>query len=328
MSKIAVLNEFGIEAIRDALQKLNAFDSLKVNGLDAHQLEELRAIDPELFCSVAEQIKADRWFPYVGTWTGSEELSEIALIKSCLYSVRYFLDSFGKKYRVFHGKKIYNNLFPQIVYSSLFDAVVLDDEKESKWIQGIDDFRTLVMTADTVDITDLDDDFISSNEFISYEELADNFFDAHLDLETVTLPVGAVKPEGVEKKLVDAEMLAAINADDKTDIIREAWIAHFDGDDGKANELADNILEGSELDLSGFKLCGDGVALTEVKLAEDGSKDTVIRVAESNGREQSAYIMCDRLGAGFRFEIMPYEIPTFRIPSDGSGYTKEIYICE
>ena len=41
MSKIAVLNEFSIEAIKDAIQKLDAFDNLKVNGLYAGQLNEL-----------------------------------------------------------------------------------------------------------------------------------------------------------------------------------------------------------------------------------------------------------------------------------------------
>lgn len=320
MSKVATLNEFSVEAIRDALQKLNSFSGLKVNGLNAHQLTELETLDPELFGSVAEQIRDERWFPYVGTWTNSDELSEIALIKSCLYSVRYFLDNFGKKYRVFHGKKLYNNMLPQIVYSSLFDAVVLDDESESKWLHGADDFRTLVMAADTVDVNDIDDDFIKSNEFISYDELADNFFDSHLELETVMLPAGNIVPEGFEKALVEAEKSFAIAGADKTAEIRNAWIAYLDGENT-------DIPNACEVE-NDFKLHGDGVVLTEVKLAEDGSGDTVIRVAETKGKEQSAYIMCDRLNAGFRFEIMPYEMPTFRIPKDKDGYSKEIYICE
>lgn len=320
MSKLAVLNEFSVEAIRDALQKLNSFSVLKVNGLNAHQLTELEALDPELFGSVAEQIKSDRWFPYVGTWTNSDELSEIALIKSCLYSVRYFLDNFGKKYRVFHGKKLYNSMLPQIVYSSLFDAVVLESEKEAKWLQGADGFRTLVMSADTVDINDIDDAFISSNEFISYDELADSFFDSHLELETVALPAGGIAPNGFEKSLIEAEKNSAIVGDDKTAEIRNAWISYLDGDETDIPEVS--AVEND------FKLHGDGVVLTEVKLAEDGSSDTVIRVAETKGKEQSAYIMCDRLNAGFRFEIMPYEMPTFRIPKGKDGYSKEIYICE
>ena len=84
MSKIAILTEFSIEAVKDALQKLESFPNLKVNGLNAYQLNELSAIDPELFAKISDMIKADRWFPYVGAWTSTDELSEIALVKSCL----------------------------------------------------------------------------------------------------------------------------------------------------------------------------------------------------------------------------------------------------
>ena len=45
MSKIAILNEFSIEAVKDALQKLESFPNLKVNGLNAYQLTELSAIE-------------------------------------------------------------------------------------------------------------------------------------------------------------------------------------------------------------------------------------------------------------------------------------------
>ena len=45
MSKIAVLNEFSIEAVRDALQKLDDFKKLIVNGLTAFELGELEKID-------------------------------------------------------------------------------------------------------------------------------------------------------------------------------------------------------------------------------------------------------------------------------------------
>ncbi len=327
MSRIAVLNQFSAESVKDALNKLSRFPNLKVNGLNAHQLTELATVDPELFSEVSDNIKADRWFPYAGAWGTADELSEIALIKSCLYSVRYFYDNFGKRYRVFHGKKVYNNMLPQIVYTSFFDAVVLETETENKWLYGADHFRTLSMSADTVDIKDLNDD-ISSNEFISYEDLADEMFDGHLDLKTVLLPAGSVKPEGIEKILVDAEKYYAVSVEDKTAEIRKAWIAFFDGKTDSTKEIADEITDGKSPDESGFKLHGEGIILTEIKLAEDGSGDTIIRVAETKGKEQSAYIMCDRLNAGFRFEIMPYEIPTFRIPKDGNGYSKEIFICE
>lgn len=325
MSKIAVLNEFSIEAIKDAIQKLDAFDNLKVNGLYAGQLNELEAIDPVLYARVAENIKADKWIPFAGAWTKSDELSEIGLIKSCLYSARYFLDRFGKKYRVFHGVKLYNDLFPQIVYSSLFDAAVLDSENESKWLHGADGFRTLVMHTDTDDVTDMDDDFIKENEFISYEELADSIFESHLELETVFLPSKTVKAEGIEKQLVDAEKYTAVNGEDKTAEIKEAWISHFNGDDESAKKIAENITGSTAPDESGFKLSGS-IELAEIKLAEDGSGDTILRVAQTDGKENSSYIMCDRLNAAFRFEIMPYEIQTFRIGADGR--VQEIYICE
>ncbi len=322
---IAVLNDFSVEAVRDALEKLDSFAGLKVNGLNAFQLNELKSIDPELFGRVEEKIKADRWFPFAGAWTDTDEMSETALIKSCLYSVRYFLDKFGKKYRVFHGEKLYNNRFPQIVYSSLFDAAVLDNETESKWVQGADNFRTLVIGVETTDVTDMDDDFIKENEFISYEELADKLFESSLNLETDVLPKDSAKPQGIEKQLIDAERAAALGGKDIAVDVRFAWIAHLGGDDTAAEKLV------SEIDIcvpteNDITVHGDGVEISEVKTAEDGSGDIVIRVTERDGKEHSAYVMYDKLSAGFRFESMPYEIQTFRIGAD--SYVKEIYICE
>lgn len=325
MSVVAVLNDFSVEAVRDALEKLDAFDNLKVNGLNAFQLNELESIDAELFSRVGEKIKADRWFPFAGTWTSSQELSGTALAKSCLYSVRYFLDRFGKKYRVFHGEKIYNNRFAQIVYSSLFDAAVLEDEPATEWVHGADDFRTLVITTETADVTDMDDDFIRENEFISYEELADKLFDSSLDLKTVMLANDGTKPQGIEKQLIDAEKAATLNGKDIKSDVKKAWIAHFCGDDTVAEKLVSEV----DTDVPAEKAVtvhGDGVEITEVKFAEGNSGDVIIRTAETGGKERSAYIMYDKLSAGFRFEVMPYEIQTFRIGAD--SYAKEIYICE
>lgn len=326
MKNVAIINEFSVEAIKDALQKLDSFDNLKVNGLNAFQLSELSAIDPELFSQVGEKIKADRWFPYAGAWSDSDELSETALIKSCLYSVRYFLDNFGKKYRVFHGAKIYNNLFPQIVYSSLFDAVILKSETETKWIHAEDGFRTLSIFSDTVDVNDLDDCFISENEFISYEELAENLFNGALDLDVLYLPSGTVGCTEAEKTLVESEKYAVLNSKNETAKIREAWLSYLGGDTETALSLAESILGSNSPDESCFEIHGDGVKISEIKLAEDNSGDVVIRVTENEGREKSAYLMCDRLNAGFRFEITPYEVITFRILADGN--VEEIYICE
>lgn len=328
MSKIAVLNEFSTASIENALQKLDIFPKLTITGLNASQLCELKTMNPTLFESVSEKISSDRWFPHVGVWTDSDEISETALIKNCLYSVRFFLDNFGKKYRVFYGKKIYNNMLPQIVYSSLFDAVVLGSEKKTIWLHGADNFRTLIISAETVNIDDIDNEFIAANVFTSYEELADKFFASYTDFDVITLPKYEIKADGVEKALIKAEKYAAIKGLDKTNDIKTAWISYFNGDSNYAKKATDDIIDGDVSESGDFVLCGDGLQLTEIKLAEDGSGDTVIRVAETNGKEKAAYLMCNRLCAGFRFEIMPYEMPTYRIPNDGKGYAEEIYICE
>ena len=82
MSKIAVINEFSVEAVRDALQKLDDYRKLIVNGLTAFELNELEKIDPTLFDAVAKQIKKDRWYPSVGMWLDDDkEMSEEKLIR-------------------------------------------------------------------------------------------------------------------------------------------------------------------------------------------------------------------------------------------------------
>lgn len=327
MSKIAVINEFSIEAVKDALQKLDTFENLKVNGLNAQQFTEIEAIEPELFAQISKMVKNGRWNPFVGTWTDSNELSATALIKSCLYSERYFLDKFGKKYRVFKGKRIYNELFPQILYSSLFDAAILDCESETKWVHGADDFRTLVMSAELLDINDMDDDFIVKNEFATFEEFCSETFDSHLHISTDFLPKGDINCSGIEKLLIDAEKsttLCGVNARDK---VKAAWLSYLGGDCEAAETLANKITADNDYTAFDFQVHGDGIEITEIKFAEN-SNDIVIRVAEKDGKEKSAYIMCNKLNAGFRFEILPYEIQTFKILNDGKGYVKEIYICE
>lgn len=327
MSKIAVINEFSVEAIKDVLQKLDAFDNFKVNGLNAFQFCELEAIDSELFSAVGQKVKDGRWNPFVGTWTDSEELSPTALIKSCLYSERFFLDSFGKKYRVFHGKKIYNELFPQILYSSLFDAAILDEESETKWVHGADDFRTLVIASDMIDANDLDDDFIKANEFETLEELCSETFAAHLHIATQFLEMCSIYCNETEKLLIETEKTTALCGKNSQKKVREAWLAYFNGNSETAEKLVKEISDVNNCDTSEITVHGDGIEITEIKFAEN-SNDIVIRVAEKDGKEKSAYIMYNKLNAGFRFEILPYEIQTFKILNDGNGYVKEIYICE
>lgn len=326
MSIVAVINEFSVETIRDTLQKLNDFTSLKVNGLNAHQLSELEAIDPELFAAVAEMIKADRWFPYVGTWTNSAKLSDLALIKSCLYSSRYFAEKFGKKYRVFHGEKIYGNLFAQIIYSSLFDSAVLTTDTKSRWVQGTDGFRTLVINSETVDVNDIDDDFIVANSFATYEELSDGIFMSDFDIETEFLPACKISADEIEKSLVKIEKELTLCGINKQDKLKTAWIAHLDGDNRKAEEILAELGKIKLCDKAEISVGGDGVELLEIKFSEDNNGDVIIRTVETCGKEKSAYIVCNKLNTGFRFEILPHEIQSYRISKDGS--VKEIYICE
>lgn len=326
MSIVAVINEFSVEAIRDALQKLDTFALLKVNGLNAHQLCELEAIDPELFAAVAEMIKSDRWCPYVGALTNSAELSDLALIKSCLYSSRYFAEKFGKKYRVFHGERVYGNLFAQIIYSSLFDSAVLSSDKKMRWVQGADGFHTLIIDGETVDVNDLDDGFISANDFATYEELSEKIIMSDFDIETEFLPACKISASEIEKNLAEIEKELTLCGIEKQEELKAAWIAHLDGDDQKAEEILSELGKIELCDKAEISVGGDGVVLLEMKFAEDNSGDVIIRTAETCGKEKSAYIVCNKLNAGFRFEILPYEIQSYRISKDGRA--KEIYICE
>ena len=100
MSRIAILNEFSIEAIRDALSKLDSFDNLVVNGLNAFQLNEIEKIDPELFAEISEKIKAEKWFPFAGMWCEeSGDISDENLARNALYSADYFRKKFGKTFK-------------------------------------------------------------------------------------------------------------------------------------------------------------------------------------------------------------------------------------
>ncbi len=328
MSVVAVINEFSIETVKDALQKLDAFNSLKVNGLNAHQLCQLEAIDPELFAAVAEKIKADRWFPFAGAFTASEEMTEAALIKSCLYSAQFFAEKFGKKYRVFHGEKIYGDYFPQIVYSSLFDSVAICGENEIKWLHGADGFRTLIIDGETVDVNDMDDTFIEGNSFISYEELSDEIFMSALEIKTEFLPASKINASEIEKKLLEIEKELTLCDIDKQREIKNAWLAHLCGDDKSVEEILTELKKIELNEKAEIIVGGDGVELFEIKLAEDKSGDVIIRTAETCGKEKSAYIVYNKLNAGFRFEILPYELQTYRIYRNTNGSVKEIYICE
>lgn len=329
MKRTAVLRSSSVEGISEALRLLENNKNFKINGLYASELMNLRENEPELFDRVGEMIKTDRWCPFAGVFSPSDELSPTALIKSCLYSASFFADAFGKTYKVFHGTKIYNNAFAQIVYSSLFDSAILDEVKESCWVHGTEDgFRTLVIGTDSTDVFDCTADIISESEFLTYEEYADETFSAHLDLQTVFLNAESETVNDIELKLLNAEKSNVYNAAHLESDIKNAWIAYLCGDTEKTRDILSRLdTDFSDIEKM-FTLSGDGISLSEVKFTEDGSRDVIVRTRETEGREKGAYLMCPRLNAGFRFEIMPYEIQTFRIKNDGSGNVTEIYICE
>ena len=328
MSKIAVLNEFSIEAVRDALQKLDDFKKLIVNGLTAFELGELEKIDPELFAAVAKQIKKERWYPCTGLWISDDkDMSAEKLMRSMLYSVTYFKEKFDKEYRVFQGAKIYNDAMAQLVYIANFDACVLDSETESYWLDGEAFTRTLVYGGlEKVDVNDIDDEFIKANDFESIEDEVMAAFQSELDLKSVKPSVYAGKAAKAEKLLEKADRICVENGINKNEDIRKCWTSVLMGENEVAADVAEKIIGDNEIDADFIKLNTNDVEVVSVKYAEDGSGDVIFRLRETAGKEKAITVMCDALEAGFRAEIIPYEIQTFRIIKD--GYVEETPIGE
>ncbi len=328
MSKIAVINEFCVEAVRDALQKLDDFKKLIVNGLTAFELNELEKIDPTLFAAVAKQIENDRWYPSVGMWMyDDKEMSEEKLIRNVLYSTRYFKDKFDKEYRVFQGAKIYNDAFTQVIYTANFDACVLDSETETYWLDNAAYTRTLVYAGlEKVDINDIDDEFIKANDFESVEDEVISVYQTDLDLKSVKQPVYTGEVTAAEKLLIEAEAICVQEGRNNQEEIQNCWISLFMGDDDVATDVAETIIGDSKVDYDYIKFNTDEVKVVELKYTEDATGDVIIRLKETAGKEKAITIMCDALDAGFRAEILPYELQTFRIIKD--GFVEETPIFE
>lgn len=328
MSKIAVLNEFSVEAVRDALQKLDDFKKLIVNGLTAFELNELEKIDPVLFEAVAKQIKNERWYPSVGMWMADDnDMSEEKLIRNLLYSTRYFKDKFDKEYRVFQGAKIYNDAFVQVIYTSNFDACVLDSENETYWLDNAAYTRTLVYSGlEKVDINDIDDEFIKANDFESIEDEVLSAYQTDMDLKSVKQPVYTGEATQTEKKLIKAEKICVQAGKNAQEEIKNCWISLFMGEDEVAADVAETIIGEAEIDADFIRFNSDEVKVVEMKYAEDNSGDVVIRLKETAGKEKALTVMCDAIDAGFRCEILPYELQTFRVIED--GFVEETPIFE
>ena len=328
MSKIAVLNEFSIEAVRDALQKLDDFKKLIVNGLTAFELGELEKIDPELFAAVAKQIKRERWYPCTGLWVSDDkDMSAEKLMRSILYSVTYFKEKFDKEYKVFQGARIYNDAFAQLIYISNFDACVLDSETESYWLDGEAYTRTLVYGGlEKVDINDIDDEFIKANDFESIEDEVMAAFQNELDLKSVKPSVYDGKATEAEMLLEKADRICVQNGRNENEDLRSCWLSLLLGEEDVATDVAEKIIGDGEIDNDFIRLNTDEVEVLSVKYAEEGNGDVVIRLREAAGTEKAITVMCDALDVGFRAEILPYEIQTFRI--DKEGYVEETPIGE
>lgn len=328
MSKIAYINEFSIEAVRDALQKLDDFKKLIVNGLTAFELNELEKIDPTLFEAVAKQIKKERWYPSVGMWVEDDkEMSEEKLIRNMLYSRTYFKEKFDKEYKVFQGAKIYNDAFVQVLYTANFDACVLDSETETYWLDNEAYTRTLVYSGlEKVDVNDIDDEFIKANDFESVEDEVMAVYQNDLDLKSVKQPLYKGEATEAEKLLIKAEKICVQEGRNNQDEIQNCWIALFLGDDDVATDVAETIIGDSELDEDFVKFNTDEVRLVELKYTEDATDDVIIRIKETAGKEKAITVMCDAIDAGFRAEILPYELQTFRVNAE--GFVEETPISE
>lgn len=328
MSKIAVINEFSIEAVRDALQKLDDFRKLIVNGLTAFELNELEKIDPVLFEAVAKHIENDRWYPSVGMWMADDsDMSEEKLIRNVLYSTTYFKEKFDKEYRVFQGAKIYNDAFAQVIYIGNFDACVLDSETENYWLDNAAYTRTLVYSSlEKVDVNDIDDDFIKANDFESVEDEVMAVYQTDLDLKSVRQPVYTGSATDAEKLLLEAEAICVQEGRNNQEEIQNCWISLFMGEDEVAVDVAQTIIGDGKVDYDFIKFNSDEVKVVALKYTEDLSGDVVIRIKETAGKEKALTVMCDAIDAGFRCEILPYELQTFRVNAE--GFVEETPIFE
>lgn len=329
MRKTAVINEFSIETIRDVLEKLQKFPDFKVNGLNAYQLEEIRSLDALLFREIGENIKCGRWAPFTGMWCDCEEADDCALVRHALYSSDYFKKNFNIESRVFFADKIHTNNFAQILYRNIFDAAFVAGESGKYWLDSADGSRILVCGRDSLDIcdaNDLDDEEIENNEFTTVEQEIADLLGGKLELESKSQPAVFSEPDETEKALIEAEKAAVCNGADRQEEIKKAWIAIFLGDGKSARETADNILKNMSYEDGFVKIDSDEVELEALKFTEDKSGEAVMRLIEKSGREKTIFVMADKLNAGFRCEIIPYEIQTFRI--DKSGFVTETMINE
>ncbi len=327
MNRIVTVSKTCPDYLERAVKMLDEYDNLKVNGLNAGQLYEIEQKNPEIFENIKEIIKNGRWYPAAGLWNKAEEkVSNERLIREILYSVNWLKEKFGGMFRVFVGNRVCCASFPQIVYNGRFDCAVLSEGSEMYWLDGEDRFRICVMGGvDTTDIEVLNEIDIKDTEFITYEELLHNTFSMPLDLKSVKLQKAEDILSDAEKAVIMAEKASAQSGIDSSAEIRDCWFDIFSGNDDIAAEKAKKIADGKRAcDI--VKINNADVKVNVFKFSEDGSGKKVIRIEETAGTEKNISVMCDEINAGFRCEIEPYEIATYKI--DAEGFVREVFIYE
>ena len=138
-----------------------------------------------------------------------------------------------------------------------------------------------------------------------------------LDLKSVKQPLYKGEATEAEKLLIKAEKICVQEGRNNQDEIQNCWIALFLGDDDVATDVAQTIIGDSELDEDFVKFNTDEVRLVELKYTEDATDNVIIRIKETAGKEKAITVMCDAIDAGFRAEILPYELQTFRVNAEG-----------
>lgn len=327
MNKIVIISKACPEYLCDAIEKLNKFNNLKVNGLNAGELAKLEKDAPDLFGEIREKIIEGRWYPAAGLWNEPNgKISNECLARQILYSSDWLYKKFGIRFRAFSGGEICSSAFAQTVYNGRFDCAVLSNETESYWLEGEDRFRLYLMNiSEKIDVKDIDETNVNGVNFETYEDMLHRHLSSPLDIKAIKAEKEDNIISDAEKAVINAEKATAQNGIDKTAEIRECWFDIFNGNDNEAIKKANKIADGKcSCDI--VKINNEDVKVNVFKLSEDGSGDKIIRIEETAGTEKTISVMCDEINAGFRCEIEPYEIATYRIDAD--GFVKETFIFE
>lgn len=327
MNKIAIVSKTCPDYLNNVIEMLDKYDNLKVNGLNACELAEIEQNNPEIFSKIKEKVIDGRWYPAAGLWKKTEgRISNEMLIREILYSTDWLSSKFEMQFRTFVGTDICSKSFSHIVYSGPFDCAVLDNETENYWLDGFDRSRLFIMgNMDKTDIENIDESDIKDTVFETYDEMLHNTLSSPLDIKSVKLEITEDVVTDAEKAVINAEKATAQNGIDNSEALRDCWIDIFDGNFKKALEKAEEISDSEDV-CDMVKINNTDVKVNVFKFAEDKSGDIIIRIEETAGTEKNISVMCDEINAGFRCEIEPYEIATYKV--DSEGFVKERFVRE